>query len=107
MTRSEIMATIKEINNISLLPGAKIKIIKCGSTAKFKIVVNLYNKVYYNDIWLSNYNLFDEIFKELNSYFKLYNIIPSLKIVKLIEKIKNNPFYMDWNKVNGIYQLSI
>ena len=107
MTRSEIMATFKEVNNLSMLQGAKIKIVKCGSTAKFKIVVNLYNKVYYTDIWLSNYNLFDDVFKELRSYLKLYNIIPSNKIRKLINKIEENPFYMDWNKVNGIYQLSI
>ena len=107
MTRSEIMATIKEINNLSLLPGANVKIIKCGSTAKFKIVVNLYNKIYYTDVWLSNYDLFDEIFKELELCFKLYNITPSLRIYKLIEKIKDNPFYMDWNKINGIYQLSL
>ena len=107
MTRSEIMATIKEVNNLSLLPGANVKIVKCGSTAKFKIVVNLYNKVYYTDIWLSNYDLFDDIYKELNSYFELCDISPSSKIVKLIEKIKDNPFYMDWNKNNGIYQISL
>ena len=107
MIRSEIMATINEINNLSLLQGAKIKIIKCGSTAKFDLVVNLYNKVYYTDIWLSNYDLFDELFKELKSYFELYNIIPSNKICKLIDKIKDNPFYMDWNKINGIYKLSL
>ena len=107
MTRSEIMATIKEINNLSLLPGANIKIIKCGSTAKFNLVVNLYNKMYYAAVWLSNYDLFDEIFKELELCFKLYNIIPSLKISKLIDKIKDNPFYMDWNKTDGIYQLSV
>ena len=105
MTRSEIMATIEEINNLSLLPGANVKIIKCGSTAKFNLVVNLYNKMYYADIWLSNYDLFDNVFNELNSYFS--DIIPSLKISKLINKIKDNPFYMDWNKINGIYQLSL
>ena len=33
MTRSEIMATLKEVNNFSLLPEAEIKIVKCGSTA--------------------------------------------------------------------------
>lgn len=107
MTRSEIMATFNEINNLSLLPGANVKIVKCGSTAKFDLVVNLYNKVYYTDIWLSNYDLFDDVFKELNSCFELCNIIPSSKIVKLIEKIKDNPFYMDWNKIDGIYQLSL
>ena len=107
MTRSEIMATIKEINNLSLLPGANIKIIKCGSTAKFNLVVNLYNKMYYADIWLSNYDLFDDVFKELMSCFELYEIIPSSKMRKLIDKIKDNPFYMDWNKINGIYQLSL
>ena len=107
MTRSEIMATIKEVNNLSLLPGANVKIVKCGSTAKFDLVVKIDNKVYYTDIWLSNYDLFDEVFKELNSCFELCNINPSSKIVKLIEKIKDNPFYMDWNKINGIYQLSL
>ena len=101
------MATLKEVNNFSLLPGANVKIVKCGSTAKFNLVVNLYNKVYYTDIWLSNYDLFDNVFNELNSYFELCNIIPSSKIVKLINKIKDNPFYMDWNKINGIYQLSL
>ena len=107
MTRSEIMATLKEVNNFSLLPGAIVKIRKCGSTAKFDLVVKIDNKVYYTDIWLSNYDLFDEVFKELNSCFELCNINPSSKIVKLIEKIKDNPFYMDWNKINGIYQLSL
>lgn len=107
MTRSEIMATIKEINNLSLLPGAEVKIIKCGSTAKFNLVVNLYNKVYYTDIWLSNYDLFDDVFKELKLYFKEYNIVTSNKINLLIKKIEDNPFYMDWNKINGIYQLSL
>lgn len=107
MTRSEIMATIKEINNISMLPGAEIKIVKCGSTAKFDLVVKIDNKMYYTDVWLSNYNLFDDIFKELKSYFKEYNIIPSNKISRLINKIEENPFYMDWNKIDGIYQLSL
>ena len=101
------MATIREVNNLSLLPGANVKIVKCGSTAKFNLVVNLYNKMYYTDIWLSNYDSFEKVFNELNSYFELYNIIPSSKIVLLIEKIKDNPFYMDWNKINGIYQLSL
>ena len=107
MTRSEIMATISELNNFSLLPGAIIKIVKCGSTAKFKLIVKIGNKTYCNDIWLSNYVLFDEIYKELISYFKLYEIIPSSKMRKLIDKIKDNPFYMDWNKIDGIYQLSL
>ena len=107
MTRlEEIVATINEINNLSLLQGAKIKIIKCCSTAKFKIVVKIYNRVYYTDIWLSNYDFFDDVSKELRSYFELYNVIPSNGIRKLINKIDENPFYMDWNKVNGIYQLS-
>ena len=107
MIRSEIMATIKEVNNLSLLPGAIVKIRKCGSTAKFDLVVKIDNKVYYTDVWLSNYDLFDDVFKELKSYFKEYNIIPSNKIIRLINKIKDNPFYMDWNKINGIYQLSL
>ena len=107
MTRSEIMATLNEINNLSLLPGAIIKIVKCGSTAKFNLVVKIDNKMYYKDIWLSNYNLFDDIFKELNSCLELNNIKPSIRMVKLIEKIKDNPFYMDWNKFNGVYQLSL
>ena len=107
MTRSEIMATLNEINNLSLLQGAKIKFVKCGSTAKFKIVVNLYNKVYYTDIWLSNYDLFDEVFKELKLCFEQCKIIPSKKISRLINKIEENPFYMDWDKINGIYQLSL
>lgn len=107
MIRSEIMATIKEINNLSMLPGAEIKIIKCGSTAKFNLVVKIDNKVYYTDVWLSNYDLFDDVFKELKSYLKEYNIIPSNKLIRLINKIKDNPFYMDWNKINGIYQLSL
>ena len=101
------MATLKEINNLSLLPGAIVKIVKCGSTAKFNLVVKIDNKMYYKDIWLSNYILFDEIYKELISYFELYEIIPSSKMRKLIDKIKDNPFYMDWNKINGIYQLSL
>ena len=107
MTRSEIMATFTEINNLSLLPGAIVKIVKCGSTAKFNIIVKIGNKTYCNDIWLSNYILFDEIYKELMSCFELYEIIPSSKMRKLIDKIKDNPFYMDWNKINGIYQLSL
>ena len=107
MTRSEIMATLKEVNNLSLLSGAEIKIIKCGSTAKFNLIVKIDNKVYYTDIWLSNHDLFDDVFKELKSYFELYNITPSNKIIRLINKIKDNPFYMDWNKINGIYQLSL
>ena len=41
------------------------------------------------------------------SCFELYEIIPSSKMRKLIDKIKDNPFYMDWNKINGIYQLSL
>lgn len=107
MTRSEIMATLSELNNLSLLPGANVKIIKCGSTAKFNLVVNLYNKVYYTDVWLSNYNLFDDVFKELKLCFEQCKIIPSKKISRLINKIEENPFYMDWNKINVIYQLSI
>ena len=107
MTRSEIMATLKEINNISLLPEAEMKIVKCGSTAKFNLIAKIGNKTYCNDIWLSNYILFDEIYKELRSYFELYEIVPSSKMMKLIDKIKNNPFYIDWNKIDGIYQLSI
>ena len=107
MTRSEIMATLNELNNLSLLPGAIIKIVKCGSTAKFNLIVKIGNKTYYNYILLSNYVLFNEIYKELISYFELYEIIPSSKIRKLIDKIKDNPFYMDWNKINGIYQLSL
>ena len=107
MIRSEIMATLSEINNLSLLPGAKIKFVKCGSTAKFNLVVVIGDKIYCKDIWLSNFVLFDDIYKELNSCFELCNINPSSKIVKLIEKIKGNPFYMDWNKINGIYQLSL
>ena len=105
MTRSEIMATIKEINNLSMLPGANVKIIKCGSTAKFNLVVVIGDKIYYNDIWLSNFVLFDDIYKELKLCFESNNIKPSIRIVKLIEKIKDNPFYMDWDKINGIYQL--
>ena len=107
MTRSEIMATLSELNNLSLLPGANVKIIKCGSTAKFDLIVKIDNKAYYTDVWLSNYDLFDDVFKELKSYFELYNIIPSNKIIRLINKIEENPFYMDWNKINGIYQLSL
>lgn len=107
MTRSEIMATLVEINNLSLLPGAKIKFVKCGSTAKFDLVVKIDNKVYYTDVWLSNYNLFDDVFNELMLYFKEYNIIPSNKISRLINKIEENPFYMDWDNINGIYQLSL
>ena len=107
MTRSEIMATLSELNNLSLLPGANVKIIKCCSTAKFDLIVKIDNKVYYTDVWLSNYDLFDDVFKELKLYFELYNIIPSNKIIRLINKIEENPFYMDWNKINGIYQLSL
>lgn len=107
MTRSEIMATIKEVNNLSLLPGAKIKIIKCGSTAKFNLVVVIGDKIYCSDIWLSNFILFDNIYKELKLSFEINNIKPSIRMVKLINKIKDNPFYMDWNKIDGIYQLSL
>ena len=106
MTR-EIMATIKEINNFSMLPGAEIKIIKCGSTAKFNLVVVIGDKIYYNDIWLSNFVLFDDIYKEVKLCFESNNIKPSIRIVKLIEKIKENPFYMDWDKIKGIYKLSL
>ena len=107
MTRSEIMATFNEINNFSLLPGAMVKIRKCGSTAKFDIVVKIDNKVYYTDVWLSNYNLFDDVFKELKLCFEQCKIIPSKKISRLINKIEENPFYMYWDKINGIYQLSL
>ena len=107
MTRSEIMATLNELNNLSLLPGAIIKIVKCGSTAKFNLIVKIGNKTYCNDIWLSNFVLFDDIYKELKLCFESNNIKPSIRIVKLIEKIKDNPFYMDWDKINGIYQLSL
>lgn len=107
MIRSEIMATLSELNNLSLLPGAMVKIRKCGSTAKFNLVVVIGDKIYYNDIWLSNFVLFDDIYKELKLCFESNNIKLSIRIVKLIEKIKDNPFYMDWNKINGIYQLSL
>ena len=107
MSRSEIMATLNELNNLSLLPGAIIKIVKCGSTAKFNLIVKIGNKTYCNDIWLSNFVLFDDIYKELKLCFESNNIKPSIRIVKLIEKIKDNPFYMDWDKINGIYQLSL
>lgn len=99
MKSMEIRATIKELNNLSCLSGSIVSVIKSGSTSGFTIIVKSGNIVYYHSMWLSNYMLFDDIYKEIELQFKLAHIKMSDKFKKLLSKMEATPFYLDWGEL--------